>query len=212
MESKSDGEAQQELWSPGVSANIHASWRRKVGCERAPNGAHLIPKNRPTLWRRTTMSTSNIRRTLSAALMALALGGVIQVSYGVGETAGETPSVLHKRTAQSAPGAAAVEPSRADYGSPVTLYVEDPNGKALQLVYVAGTGWKYGGSESRDHAGSSLFRKIAFWSKASAPAASDIVQNDEPLTVFIDGPSGFTYVWDRDGGWRFVGTLTQRKS
>jgi hypothetical protein len=25
--------------------------------------------------------------------------------------------------------------------------------------------------------------------------------------VFIDGPSGFTYVWNRDGGWKFIGKL-----
>jgi len=147
------------------------------------------------------MSSLNIRRTLSAAVAALALAGVIQVSYAVSEIAGETPSVVHRGTAQPAPD-----------GSPLTLYVQDPNGQALELVYVAGTGWKYGGSESRDHEGSSLFRKIAFWSKTSAPAAKGVVQNDEPLTVFIDGPSGFTYVWDRDSGWKFVGTLTQRKS
>jgi len=147
------------------------------------------------------MNRSNIRRTLSATLAALALAGVIQVSYAVSELAGETPSVVHRGTAQSAPD-----------GSPLTLYVQDPNGKALQLIYVAGTGWKYGGSESRDHEGSSLLRKIAFWSKTSTPAAKDVVQNDESLTVFIDGPSGFTYVWNRDEGWKFVGTLTHRKS
>jgi hypothetical protein len=28
-----------------------------------------------------------------------------------------------------------------------------------------------------------------------------------PLTVFIDGPSGFTYVWHRDDGWKCVGML-----
>jgi len=147
------------------------------------------------------MSSSNIRRTLSATLAALALAGVTQVTYAASEMAGETPSLVHTRPAQSAPD-----------GSALTLYVQDPNGKALQLVYVAGTGWKYGGSESRDHEGSSLFHKIAFWSKTSTPAAKDVVQNDESLTVFIDGPSGFTYVWNRDEGWKFVGTLTHRKS
>jgi hypothetical protein len=147
------------------------------------------------------MSRSNIRRILSATLTALALAGVTQVSYGASEMGGEPPSVVRTRTAQSAPD-----------GSALTLYVQDPNGKPLQLVYVAGTGWKYGVSESRDQEGSSLFRKIAFWSKTSVPAAKDVVQNDEPLTVFIDGPSGFTYVWDRDAGWKFVGKLTQRKS
>jgi len=29
--------------------------------------------------------------------------------------------------------------------------------------------------------------------------------DDVPLTVFIDGPSGFTYVWNRDDGWKCIG-------
>ena len=67
-------------------------------------------------------------------------------------------------------------------------------------------------SKSHDNAGSSLFRKTAFWSMTSAPVAKDVVQSDEPLTVFIDGPTRFTYVWSRDGGWKFIGTLSDRKS
>jgi hypothetical protein len=32
----------------------------------------------------------------------------------------------------------------------------------------------------------------------------------QPLTVFIDGPSGYTYVWMRDEGWKFVGRIAGR--
>jgi hypothetical protein len=31
------------------------------------------------------------------------------------------------------------------------------------------------------------------------------------MTVFIDGPTGFTYVWMRDQGWKYVGRLADRK-
>jgi len=48
MRSKSDGEAGHELWGPGVNVNIHASRHRKVGCQGAPIGANLMPRNRPT--------------------------------------------------------------------------------------------------------------------------------------------------------------------
>jgi hypothetical protein len=34
---------------------------------------------------------------------------------------------------------------------------------------------------------------------------------DEPLTVFIDGPTGFTFVWMRDAGWKFVGRVVDQK-
>jgi hypothetical protein len=158
------------------------------------------------------MKTSNIRRTLSVALAALALTGFTQVTYAASETAGETQSVGYTKTAQATQATAVAEPRRAGHGSPLTLYVEDPTGKALQLVYVEGTGWKYGAPKSRDPAGSSLYRKIAFWSTTPAPAAKDAIQSNEALTVFIDGPSGFTYVWTQDGGWKFVGTLSDRRS
>jgi hypothetical protein len=158
------------------------------------------------------MKTSNIVRTLSVALTALALTGLTHITYAGSERAGETQFAEHTRTAQAMPAAAVAEPRRAGHGSPLTLYVEDPNGNALQLVYVEGTGWKYGAAKSRDHADSSFFRKIAFRSTTPAPATKDAVQTNEALTVFIDGPSGFTYVWTGDGGWKFVGTLTNRKS
>ena len=50
-----------------------------------------------------------------------------------------------------------------------------------------------------------------FGSTTPAPAAKEAVLDDEPLSVFIDGPSGFTFVWNRDGGWKFVGKVTDRK-
>jgi hypothetical protein len=31
--------------------------------------------------------------------------------------------------------------------------------------------------------------------------------SSEPLAVFVDGPSGFTYAWTRDQGWQFIGRL-----
>jgi len=158
------------------------------------------------------MNKSNVRHAFSVALMTLAFTAITQVSHAASEAVDGSQSVIDTPTAQSMPVAAVAEPHRAANRSSLTLYVEDPNGKALQLVYVEGTGWKYGRPISNDNASSSLFRKIAFWSMTSAPVAKDVVQNDEPLTVFIDGPTGFTYVWSRDAGRKFIGTLSNRKS
>jgi hypothetical protein len=121
-----------------------------------------------------------MRRALSAVLTGLALTAITPVSYAAG-------------------------------GSPLTLYVEDPSGNAFRLVHVQGEGWKYAeGWKSPDHARYSLFRKTALGSTTAEPAAKATVPDDEPLTVFIDGPSGFTYVWNRDGGWKFVGKIADR--
>jgi hypothetical protein len=158
------------------------------------------------------MKTSNIGRTISVALAALALAGFTQAIHGASEFASDSQFVGHAGTANAMPANAVAEPRRGGRASPLTLYVEDPNGKELALVHVEGTGWKYGAPESRERSGKSFFRKIAFWSTTPAPAAKHAVPSDEALTVFIDGPSGFTYVWTQDGGWKFVGTLTGRRS
>ena len=157
------------------------------------------------------MSSPKNRRTLSVALMTLAFTAFTQVSAAAGQTVSDTQSVTSHTSGQSMPLAAVAEQHRVGNRSPLTLYVEDPHGKVLQLVYVEGTGWRYEREQSRNNSGTSLFRKIAFWSATSAPVAKDVVQNDEPLTVMIDGPTGFTYVWSRNGGWKFVGGLSGRK-
>ena len=154
------------------------------------------------------MKTSNIRRTLSAALTGLAFAAITQVSYA----ADETQAARLTETGQSTPANAIEEPRRAGRGSPLTLYMEDPSGNAFRLVRVEGSGWKYTeGWKSPDPASHSLFRKMAFWSTTPAPVAKETVSDDEPLTVFIDGPSGFTFVWNRDGGWKFVGKITDKR-
>ena len=95
--------------------------------------------------------------------------------------------------------------------SPPTLYLEDPSGNPFRLVQVEGAGWKYAeGWKSPDRAGGWLFRKTAASSTTQAPIAKAPVADEEPLTVFIDGPSGFTYVWYRDTGWKFVGKIADR--
>jgi hypothetical protein len=157
------------------------------------------------------MSSPKNRRTLSVALMTLAFTAITQVSNAASETVSETQSVTDHTSAQSGPLAAVAKQGRAGNRSPLTLYLEDPYGKALQLVYVEGPGWRYERPKSRDSSATSFFRKIALWSVPSAPVATDVVQSDEPLTVIIDGPTGYTYVWSRDGGWKFVGALSGRK-
>jgi hypothetical protein len=136
-----------------------------------------------------------MRRTLLAALTGLAFAAITQVSYAAYETQ-----------------AAGLEPRHDGRGSPLTLYMEDPSGNAFRLVRIEGSGWKYAeGWKSPNRAGNSLFRKMAFWSTTPAPVVKETLTNDEPLTVFIDGPSGFTFVWNRDGGWKFVGTITDKR-
>jgi hypothetical protein len=154
------------------------------------------------------MKTSNIRRTLSAALAGLAFAAITQVS----DAAYEAQVAGLTETGQSTSANAIQEPRHAGSGSPLTLYMEDPNGNAFRLVRIDGSGWKYvEGWKSPERTTNSLFRKMAFWSTTPAPVAKEAVTNDEPLTVLIDGPSGFAFVWNRDDGWKFVGKITDKR-
>ena len=156
------------------------------------------------------MRTSNMRRALSAALTGLALAAITQVSYAAGDVASQTQIADLKEAPQLAPAPTIAEPRRSGRGSPLTLYMEDTNGNAFRLVHVQGTGWKYAeGWKSPDSAAASLFRKVAFQSTTPAPAKG-ATPDGKPLTVFIDGPSGFTFVWDREGGWKFVGKMVDK--
>jgi hypothetical protein len=90
-------------------------------------------------------------------------------------------------------------------------YVDDPKGNAFRLVHVDGTGWKYvAGWQTSDGRVTSLLRKVTF--RAAPPTAASAVPSAEPLTVFIDGPSGYTFVWTREGAWKFVGKIAGRRS
>lgn len=64
-----------------------------------------------------------------------------------------------------------------------TLSLRDPTGNELRLGLLPGCGWKY------------------MADAATAPL-------DDLMAVFIDGPTGYTYAWIRDAGWKFVGRLT----
>ena len=155
-----------------------------------------------------SMKTLNMRRALSAALTGLALAAITQVSYAAGEVASQTQIADLTEAPQPALAPAIAEPRRSGPGSPPTLYMEDINGNAFRLIHVQGTGWKYAeGWKSPDSAAASLFRKVVSRSTPPARPAKEAVPADEPLTVFIDGPSGFTFVWCREGGWRYVGMI-----
>jgi hypothetical protein len=158
-----------------------------------------------------TSVTLNMRRALSAALTGLAVAAITQVSYAAGDVASQTQIVDLREAPQPALAPAIAEPRRSGPGSPLTLYMEDINGNAFRLIHVQGTGWKYAeGWKSPDSAAASLFRKVESRSTPPARPAKEAVPADEPLTVFVDGPSGFTFAWDREGGWKFVGTIVDK--
>jgi len=158
------------------------------------------------------MNASNMRRALSAALTGLALAAISPISYATRDVASETQITGPAEASQVAPAPAIAEPRHTGRGAPITLYMEDSSGNSFRLIHVQGTGWRYAaGWNSPNSASAWLLRKVASWSTTSVrPATGGATPDDEPLTVFIDGPSGFTFAWDREGGWKFVGKIADR--
>jgi len=77
------------------------------------------------------------------------------------------------------------------------LYLRGPGGEPAQLVRVSGVGWTYTGKVTSSDDGDAALR--------SASSISTPMQG--PLSVFIDGPTGYTFVFIQDAGWKFVGVL-----
>jgi len=95
---------------------------------------------------------------------------------------------------------------------PHTLFLRDVRGNAFQLVLCRGSGWKYVAGEKPDrHERSLAHRKIKFSPIAEAQAAITAPPTKNPMAVFVEGPTGFTFAWTSDGGWKHVGHLIDEK-
>jgi len=151
---------------------------------------------------------SKQRSALSPAVIGIVLAAMTPISYAARYDATQIQTTGSAQPVQHAPATALAELRSANQGSPLTLYLKDSNGKAFRLVQVPGIGWRYAdGWKSSGRKRNSPFQKTAFAANPRATAANESVVHEEPLTVFIDGPSGFTFVWNQDQGWKFVGKL-----
>ena len=86
-----------------------------------------------------------------------------------------------------------------------TLFIDAPTGSTFRLIYVPEEGWKFADRAMGAKA------MVAALTPTAMPRSDEGSAADEPLAVFIDGPTGFTYVWIRDTGWKFVGRVADRK-
>ena len=136
-------------------------------------------------------------RALSAALAGMAFAASAPFAYAAPQADADTSVTKPHVVALAQPRAGE---RQATSTAPLTMLVEDSAGNAVRLTHVPGTGWKYDRASRAD----SPLRAAAFQTMPSAAADANA---DASLTVFIDGPSGFTYVWNRDGGWKFIGKL-----
>ena len=74
-----------------------------------------------------------------------------------------------------------------------TIFLSGPRGDRSTLMYTAGGGWRL-------HAG---------W--RAEDRSNDVpTPLEQLLTVFLDGPTGNTFIYVREEGWRFVGRVADR--
>jgi hypothetical protein len=149
------------------------------------------------------MKLSNrVTRLLIATLTPLTLVTFGQVTLAA--TAGDSSDAIQVEAAVTRNAPAQHEQETASADSPITLLVQPPGGSTRRLTYIPDDGWKF---DDRD---ASLKPTEARVMPAVASQQKEDAIASRPLTVFIDGPTGYTYVWTRDRGWEFVGRITDR--
>jgi hypothetical protein len=149
------------------------------------------------------MKRSNIAaRLLLATLTAVTLVTVDRVTLAA--TMGDSPDAIRVEAEATRNAPAKHEQETAITHAPLTLLVQSPGGSTLRLTYIQDEGWKF---DDRD---ASLERTEGRVMPAAVSQQKEDAVANRPLTVFIDGPSGYTYVWIRDQGWKFVGRITDQ--
>ena len=157
------------------------------------------------------MKRSNPRKPVSPVLIGIALAAMAQLSYAARDLASQTQTTGLTRAVQDTSATASAERGIADQGSPLTLYLEDTNGNAFRLIQVPGAPWKFAEGWKSSGRDNSAFQRTEFAASSRTTSSDAGVAYGDPLTVFIDGPSGFTFVWNQDEGWKFVGKIADVK-
>lgn len=83
-----------------------------------------------------------------------------------------------------------------------TLSLQGPGDRAFRLAHIPGCGWRLLAESANVGKGTSGLRGVA-----EAPVEASAAHSTDPMAVFIDGPTGYTFAWSRDAGWKFVGHL-----
>ena len=87
--------------------------------------------------------------------------------------------------------------------APLSVAIDGPKGASFRLAYTAGNGWKF--------AGHSAIKLVSVAQQEGPTGLIETLPTDTLQSVFIDGPSGYVFVYVIDEGWRFVGSVADGK-
>jgi len=101
-------------------------------------------------------------------------------------------------------------PQASTQGAPLTLLLRGPTGDPSTLVFSADAGWRLNrgwASVAKTTRGDGMFQMMKTAMKSPPVPADEQPAVARPLTVFIDGPTGYTFMYSFDQGWKFVGQI-----
>ncbi|HSL69291.1 MAG TPA: hypothetical protein VK864_03575 [Longimicrobiales bacterium] len=96
------------------------------------------------------------------------------------------------------------------HSSAPTILLSGPTGDRFTLVHSANTGWQLQAGWATQQDDNSARSTRAVLPAARALPADEQPALERPLTVFVDGPTGYTFIYVFDEGWKFVGRIADR--
>lgn len=101
-------------------------------------------------------------------------------------------------------GPAAYKNSTAsEVPSQLSIPVRGPDGNALRLDFRPGNGWRFSGAQGDGASALKVGNNIP-----DAPESDPASAVEHPLSVIVDGPTGFVFAWMHDSAsWKFVGRV-----
>ena len=152
------------------------------------------------------MKHSNRRAAMIAATLAALMFG----TYGEITFAATDGEPTYEASIETATGHTATTPCKepaSSTNSPLTLLIQPPVGSTMRLTYVPSDGWKLDTPADAPKAPKAPKGRVT---PVGTSRLEESHGTNEPMTVFIDGPTGFTYIWRQNQGWTFAGRVTDR--
>jgi hypothetical protein len=87
--------------------------------------------------------------------------------------------------------------------APLSIAIDGPKGSSFQLVYKAGNGWEF--------ANYSATKLVSAAQQDGPTGLIETLPTDTLQSVFVDGPTGYVFVYVIDEGWKFVGSVADKK-
>ena len=90
----------------------------------------------------------------------------------------------------------------------LAIRLSGPLGDRTTLVYSPDAGWRlHAGWSAEDRSGPA--RSMVAAAGPSGVVIDDGLRLEQPSTVFVDGPTGYTFIHVPEEGWKFVGRVAE---